>query len=145
MGGGFGPKGEMLLCDGQAIVDKLNNVFGDPTTQQYMDAKNNNAFGEIENRQGNYLALIGAYVSAGVDVDRGWAFYLKQLGKGTDGAKDIHDIAKTRDHALKHNVPMMTSLHNVSDTPHGGRHVKRHEGSSGADRSTVDSPFPLSP
>jgi hypothetical protein len=136
MGGG-------LVCDGQDIIDMLNAVFGDPTKQQYQDAKNNNIFDKVKNEPDNYRALIAAYVEAGVDVPARWGAYLRKLGQSPQGQHDIHKIAKTRDHALKHNLAMMTSMHDVTDLPHGGKHVNEHDGSGAADPSTIDSPFPL--
>jgi hypothetical protein len=137
MGGG-------LVCDGQDIIDKLNDVFGDPTKQQYKDAKSNNTFDKVKNGKDNYRALIAAYVEAGVDVPARWGAYLRKLGKSAQGQQDIYDIAQTRYKALKKgDVPMQTSNHGVTDMPHGGKHVKKHDGSGAADPSTIDSPFPL--
>ena len=137
MGGG-------LVCDGQDIIDKLNDVFGDPTKQQYKDAKSNNTFDKVKNGKDNYRALIAAYVEAGVDVPARWGAYLRKLGKSAQGQQDIYDIAQTRYKALKKgDVPMQTSNHGVTDMPHGGKHVKKHDGSGAADASTIDSPFPL--
>ncbi|HET7124259.1 MAG TPA: hypothetical protein VFI51_09110 [Bradyrhizobium sp.] len=137
MGGG-------LVCDGQDIIDKLNDVFGDPTKPQYNDAKSNNTFDKVKNGKDNYRALISAYVEAGVDVPARWGAYLRKLGKSAQGQQDIYDIAQTRHKPLKKGVvPMQTSKHGVTDMPHGGKHVKKHDGSGAADPSTIDSPFPL--
>jgi hypothetical protein len=137
MGGG-------LVCDGQDIIDKLNEVFGDPTKPQYQDAKSNNIFDKVKNGKDNYRALIAAYVEAGVDVPARWGAYLRKLGQSQQGQQDIHKIAQTRYKALKKgDVPMQTSKHGVTDMPHGGKHVKEHDGSGAADPSTIDSPFPL--
>ena len=134
MGGG-------LICDGQDIIDMLNNVFGDPTKQEYQDARNNNIFDKVKDEPDNYRALISAYVEAGVDVPSRWGAYLRKLGKSPQGQKDIFDIAQTRYNALtKGNVPMETSMHDVA---HGGKHVKKHDGSGPDDASEIDSPFPL--
>ena len=137
MGGGF-------VCDGQDIIDKLNETFGDPTSQQYQDAKNNNIFDTVKNQPNNYRALIAAYVEAGVDVPVRWGAYLRKLGQSPQGQQDIYEIAQTRYKALKKgDVPMETAKHDVTSVPHGGKHVKKHDGSGPHDASTIDSPFPL--
>ena len=133
MGGGF------TDCDGQDIIDLLNGTFGDPRDQKYITAKGLNPFGNIQNKKDNYRDLVMAYWTVGIDVSATWFAYLKDdLGKDP---KDIFEIAKARDHALKNNLPMTTSTHKKSDGSHGGKHVMKHDGSNEDDPTTINSPF----
>jgi hypothetical protein len=140
VGAGMLPK-----CEGQDVLAELDNVFSDPTRERYKYAKQNNIFDTVHSGQHNYRALIAAYTEAGVDVCARWAAYLRKLGAGAQGQQDIHEIAQTRYKALKSGVPMQTLIHDRSDGPHGGGHVKKHDGSGGHDPSTINSPFPLPP
>jgi hypothetical protein len=131
----------MISCNGQAVLNELDRVFGHPHSAPYQNAKNNNTFGAIQNVQDNYKDLIIAYLVAGVDVGTAewpaWCAYLKLLGtQGTQGPQNIYDIAQTRDNALSNNVGMLTSVHG------GGGPVHTHRG-SGSTQSTIDSPCPL--
>jgi hypothetical protein len=141
--GAFTETAAMNKCEGHDVLKELDAVFLDPASDRYQYAKKNNTFDKVENAQDNFRALISAYVEAGVDVCAAWGVYLRKLGRSAQGRQDIYDIAQTRYHALKHNVPMQTSVHSVSDAPHGGAHVKKHDGSGTHDPSQIDSPFPL--
>jgi hypothetical protein len=140
MGGSFTETGMMPKCDGQDVLKELDNVFLDPASDRYDYAKQNNIFDTVQNGPNNYRTLISAYSEAGVDVCARWGAYLRKLGAGAQGQQNIYDIAQTRYKALNMNVPMQTSVH---DVPHGGGHVKKHDGSGSHDPSTIDSPFPL--
>jgi hypothetical protein len=136
MGGGF-------TCDGGDIIQMLNDAFGDPTTSQYQFAKANNIFDTVPPGQNNYRALIAAYSEAGVKISPRWGAYLRQLGQSPQGQDDIHKIAQARYKALRADVPMETSKHQESDTPRGGKHVQKHDGTGHSDPSKIDSPYPL--
>jgi hypothetical protein len=142
MGSGLVETG-MNKCDGQDVLKELNAVFSDPASDRYDYAKQNNTFDAVLDVDDNYKALISAYVEAGVDVCARWGAYLRKLGRSAQGRKDILDIAQTRYNSLNQNVPMQTSFHDASDAPHGGKHVKKHDGSGAHDPSKVDAPFPL--
>ncbi len=141
MGGAFTANGVMPPCAGQDVLTELDNVFSDPTSDRYKYAKLNNIFDTVPNGNDNYRILISAYSEAGVDVCARWGAYLRKLGKNPQGQQDIYDIAQTRYKALRNGVSIKTTTHPVSDMPHGGAHVKKHDGSSTADPSTIDSPF----
>jgi hypothetical protein len=143
MGGGFTETGAMKPCDGQDVLSELDAVFSDPASDRYDYAKKNNTFDTVLDEEDNYKALILAYVEAGVDVCARWGAYLRKLGRKPQGQKDIFNIAQTRFNALNLNVPMKTTYHPVDDAPHGGGHVKKHDGSGSHDPSKIDSPFPL--
>jgi hypothetical protein len=138
MGGSLAASG-MNKCDGTDVLKELNDAFGDPNSDRYKYAQDNNNFGDdyVQNVAGNYKALTFAYLTAGVDVCARWAAYLRQLGTSPQGGpQSIYDIAQTRDYALKHDIAIQTL------PPHGGSHVHSHRG-SGATPSTIDAPFPL--
>jgi len=141
--GAFTEIGAMNKCEGHDVLRELDAVFLDPASERYHYAKQNNTFGRVENVEDNYRALISAYVEAGVDVCATWGAYLRKLGRSAQGRQDIYNIAQTRYHGLRQNVPIQTSVHSVSDAPHGGGHVKKHDGSGAHDPSMIDSPFPL--
>jgi hypothetical protein len=141
--GAFTETAGMNKCEGHDVLTELDAVFSDPASDRYQYAKKNNIFDTVENARDNFRALIAAYVEAGVDVCAAWGAYLRKLGRSAQGQQSIYDIAQTRYHALKHNVPMQLSVHSPSDAPHGGGHVKKHDGSGPHDPSTIDSPFPL--
>jgi hypothetical protein len=141
MGSGFDPKTKMLLCNGQLITAKLNQVFRNPGTRKYKQAQDSNTFGNIQNVEGNWKDLLIAYLYAGVDVGDefpAWVAYLEDLGKGatgTLGPQNIYNIAQTRNNALINNLGMETS------TRGGGGPVNTKPG-SGSQPSTIDSPCP---
>jgi hypothetical protein len=143
MGGGFTETGAMNICDGQDVLAELDSVFSDPASPRYDYARQNNTFDTVGSGRDNYRALIAAYVEAGVDVCAPWGAYLRKLSRSPQGQQDIHEIAQTRYEGLRRGLPMQTSVHPVSDTSHGGHHVKKHQGSGTHDPSTIDSPFPL--
>jgi hypothetical protein len=146
MGGGFTELAAgKVPCDGDDVRAELNDVFLDPTSPRYKYAKKHNSFASVEDVKDNYLLLIGAYSDAGVDVCAGWGAYLRRLGRNKQGRQDIVTIAETRDHALKHDLPMETvPFHDEGDATRGREHVKAKKGSTTDPKSTVDSPFPLS-
>ncbi len=133
MGGAF--TGAMNICDGHDVLKELNDAFGDPSSDRYKYAQDNNTFGDVQNVAGNYKVLTLAYLTAGVDVCARWAAYLRLLGTSAQGPQSIYDIGQTRYLALNQDVAMQTSVHS-------GRNVHAHHG-SGATPSTIDSPFPL--
>ena len=135
MGGAFIPKTGEILCDGQLVTAKLNQVFKNPGTRKYKQAQDNNTFGAIKDVEGNWKDLLIAYLSAGVDVGDefpAWVRYLQLLGAGatgTQGPKNIFLIAQTRYNALNSNVGMDTN------TRGGGGPVHTTP-------NTIDSPCP---
>jgi hypothetical protein len=144
MGGSFIGTG-MKKCDGDDVINTLNDAFEDPKSDSYKYAMKHNTFDSVLDEPGNYKALILAYVEAGVDVCARWGAYLRVLGGDADGQHDIFVIAQTRYKALTNDVigpvPMQTSKHDVTDKPHGGKRVQAHDGSGPKDPSTIDSPF----
>jgi hypothetical protein len=144
MGGaftGFSGSG-MNKCDGKDVLKELNDAFGDYTSDRYKYAVQNNFFDKVLDAPGNYRTLISAYVEAGVDVCARWGAYLRKLGADAEGQNDIYEIAQTRYKALiKGDVPMQTTSHDPGDMPHGGKRVKKHQGSGPKDAATIDSPY----
>jgi hypothetical protein len=129
MGAGFDRKTRMINCNGQAITNKLNQVFKNPGTPQYQYAQAHNDFGTIQNVQDNWKDLIIAYLVAGVDVGNewpAWCAYLKQLGADP---QNIYLIAQTRFNALNGNG-------GIDTTTHGGG------GPVHTTATTIDSPCP---
>jgi hypothetical protein len=142
MGGGLDERAA-IICDGDDVIVELNRVFGNPNSNRYRHAKNNNTFGDIKNAPGNYTDLIEAYRTAGLVVSPGWRRYLKLLGTVStpdpqQGPQNIYDIAQTRDHGLKNDLGMSTIIHE----PKEGGHVHTKPG-TGIDASVIDSPCPL--
>jgi hypothetical protein len=141
MGGSFNPKTKEILCNGQLVTAKLNQVFRNPGTPKYQRAKDNNTFGDIQNVEGNWKDLLIAYAVAGVDVGnewQAWCAYLKILGAGATGSQgpqNIYLIAQARYNALNSDVGMDTN------TRGGGGPVHTAPGSGGRP-STIDSPCP---
>lgn len=143
MGAGFDRRTRAIMCNGQTVTAKLNQVFGNPSTQAYQQAQANNTFGNIQNVQNNWKDLIIAYLVAGVDVGKefpAWVAYLEQLGAGatgTQGPLNIYLIAQARNAALTASPPQgMDTTTNSNGGP-----VHTHPG-SGANPSTIDSPCP---
>jgi hypothetical protein len=56
MGGGLDEQGFMIQCMGDDVLHRLNEVFGNPDSAEYKNAKKNNLFGKVENKPGNYNA-----------------------------------------------------------------------------------------
>jgi hypothetical protein len=143
MGGAFDETGQILICDGEDILNYLNNVFQDPNSAEFKYAKSHNTFGEIPNAKDNYKLLIDAYHAAGVKVSERWAAYLKLLGTvktegPQQGPTNIYEIAQTRYDGLINNKGMQTDVH----VPQHGGHVHTQRG-SGAQASMINSPCPL--
>jgi hypothetical protein len=130
-------------CEGEDVLQQLNDVFQNPNSDSYRKAKDHNIFGKVTNAPGNYTALIAAYVEAGLTVNARWGAYLRALGtvRAVDpqqGPQNIYDIAQFRDRCLKSGLGMRTVIHE----PHDGGHVHTKPG-TGIDPEVVDSPFPL--
>ena len=143
MGGAVDGQGNMIECMGDDVLRKLNEVFGDKDSAEYKKAKDNNLFGKVENKQGNYNDLIAAYHAAGVNIDDfgKWRLYLILLGKAvspTQGAQNIYDIAQVRFKALNANEGMSTIVH----VPINGGHVHTQPG-SGNQPHLINSPCPM--
>jgi hypothetical protein len=136
----------VIICDGDDVLNDLNDVFGDPSSDKFKHAKKQaEAFGNIANTAGNYNDLIRVYKAAGLTVSSGWAAYLRMLGtvsaEGPDqGPTNIWNIAQFRSDGLTNDLPMSTVVH----VPKHGGHVHTRRG-SGGNPSTVDSPCPLPP
>jgi hypothetical protein len=133
----------MLLCDGQAVTIRLNQVFRNPASRKYKQAQDSNTFGKILNVEGNWKDLLIAYLYAGVDVGDefpAWVAYLEALGAGatgTQGPQNIYDIAQARNTALTATPPQGME----TNTRGGGGGVHTRPG-SGANPTTIDSPCP---
>jgi hypothetical protein len=144
MGSGFDVRTRAILCDGQLVTAKLNQVFRNPGTRKYKQAQDNNTFGSIQNVEGNWKDLLIAYLVAGVDVGDefpAWVAYLQQLGAGatgTQGPQNIYDIAQARNTALTATPPMGMD----TNTRSGGGPVRTGKGTPGGLPSTIDSPCP---
>jgi hypothetical protein len=135
--------GDAPPCEGEDVLQQLNEFFQNPNSEKYRKAKENNTFGNVLNAPGNYTALIAAYVAAGLTVNPRWGSYLRMLGtvRAVDpqqGPKNIFDIAQFRDSCLKKGLGMRTMIHQ----PHHGGHVHIKPGTA-IDPEVVDSPFPL--
>jgi hypothetical protein len=143
MGAGFA-KTKMIVCTGQLVTNKLDQVFKDPGSSghpnpKYQFAKDNNTFDRVQqNVQDNWKDLLIAYVVAGVDVGNewpAWAAYLEALGTGPQGPQNIYLIAQTRWSALNGNQGVQTKTHG------GGGPVQKLP-ASGGNPITIDSPCP---
>jgi hypothetical protein len=118
---------EVPACLGNDVVDQLNEVFGNPDSDKYREAQAHNQFGTVGT---DYIVLIKAYESAGLNVSGRWRAYLKKLA--SIDLNNISDIAGFRDSHLKSGEGMTTTLHKPI---HGG-HVQ-------VDPGVINSPFPL--
>jgi hypothetical protein len=141
MGAGFDRKRMNYDCGGQLVTAKLNQVFRNPTSSKYKQARDHNTFGKIQNVQDNWKDLIIAYLVAGVDVGDefpAWVTYLEALGAGatgTQGPLNIYLIAQARYTALTGDVGMDTK------TNGNGGPVHTTPG-SGGNPTVIDSPCP---
>jgi hypothetical protein len=139
MGGAFDETGRMFICAGDDVLHQLNDVFSNSNSVKYRFARANNLFGLIPNEEGNWEALIIAYLFAGVDVSSNWARYLKRLGTAVpQGPQNIYDIAVARNNALNGGQGMSTVVHE----PTNGGHVRTGPG-AGVDLIIIDSPCPM--
>jgi hypothetical protein len=143
MGSGFDEHGRMAFCDGKDVLQKLNDVFGDPTSNAFKQAQAvKDQFAAITNSNNNYLALIGAYNAAGikVSVTDPWGKYLTLLGTAQpQGPQNIYDIAQFRYDGLNTGAGMETVVH----VPQHGGHVHTRRGLKPGAQNTVDSPCPM--
>jgi hypothetical protein len=142
MGSGAEETGD-IICNGDDVLVELNNVFEDPNSKRYKQAKAHNIFGGVNNAPGNYTELIDAYETAGLVVGPGWRRYFKLLGTvktegPQQGPQNIYDIAQMRYNGLMNDVGMATAVH----VPEHGGHVHTSHG-SGAQPSQISSPCPL--
>ena len=119
-------------CDGSDVLAELNDVFNNPNSARYKFAQRNNTFGRIQNVPGNYRTLIEAYETAGLTDINGWAAYLRRLGTGPTGPRNIYRIAQVRHKALTQGVATLTVTHEH------GRHVGTPDG-----LHVIDSPSPF--
>lgn len=147
MGAGFNPKTRVILCSGQQITNKLDQVFRNPGTPPYQQAQGvSSDFGDIVQNgavQNNWKDLLIAYLRAGVDVGNefpAWVEYLEQLGSGAGGPQNIVEIARLRYNSLTgdngNGIGMATST-----GPHG-QPVHTNPGSPGH-LATIVSPCPV--
>jgi hypothetical protein len=143
MGSGFDEQGHMLQCLGDDVLNKLNEVFGDPRSAAYKKAwENRDAFAAIENKPGNYNDLIKAYNAAGVNTKAlgNWEAYLRLLGSAQpQGPDNISAIAQFRYNGLNTGAPMETVVH----VPQHGGHVHTRPGLAPGASNTIDSPCPM--
>jgi hypothetical protein len=134
-----------IICTGDDVIIELNRYFGDPESDKYKHAQQNNIFGQVpEKDSDNYVQLIKAYETAGLKVSTGWKRYLKMLGKVSvpdagQGPLNIHTIAKFRKDNLLTSWPMKTDIH----TPEHGGHVHSNPGLEPGQGNSVSSPCPL--
>lgn len=138
----FNQYGKMVTCDGGDVLDMLNDVFGDPSSQKFARAAQaKDKFKEIlENDSNNWEKLRDAYKAAGVGVGSGWEAYLRLLGTtGSQGPTNIYNIAQIRYHGLDQGVVMKTIVHEPKD----GGHVHTQRGSKGGLHSQINSPCPI--
>jgi hypothetical protein len=136
-------EGSAPPCEGEDVLQQLNEFFQNPNSDKYRKAKDHNIFGKVTNVPGNYTALIAAYVEAGLTVNPRWGAYLRALGmvrsiNPEQGPQNIYDIAQFRDRCLKSGLGMRTIIHE----PHDGGHVHTKPG-TGIDPEVVDAPFPM--
>jgi hypothetical protein len=141
MGGGFDENGFMVSCEGKAVIDELNKVFGDPGSDRYKQAQAvKEKFGAIVSKKNNFNDLIDAYNAAGVTVDDGWRLYLTLLGRAQpQGPDNIYLIAQARYNGLKDGDMMETVVH----VPQHGGHVHTHRGTKAGLVTQIDSPCPM--
>jgi hypothetical protein len=133
--GGDPHGGEAPACLGNDVVDLLNDVFGDQSSDKYKYARGHNQFGGVGT---DYNMLIQAYETAfkDVKVNGRWAAYLRKLH--SIDPNNISTIASFRYNNLTSNAGMSTILH---EPVHGG-HVHTQPG-GGAAPAVINSPFPL--
>ena len=143
MGSAFDEQGSMTFCDGKDVLQKLNDVFGDPNSKAYQQAwAVRDQFAAVPNGANNYLALIAAYNAAGipVKVTDPWGYYLQLLGTAPpQGPDNISAIAQFRYDGLNTGAPMETVVH----VPKHGGHVRTRRGLAPGASNTVDSPCPM--
>lgn len=138
MGAGVDEKGRPRVCDGSDVCDKLDKVFGDPTSHLYTIAKGKKGdFLKISQGQGNYKTLHDLYIAVGVKDTDGWEDYLSTLEPG-----DIKRLALARFEGLDRTKAMKTTTHD----PQKGEgdhhaHFKQKEDLS----YTIDAPFTPKP
>jgi hypothetical protein len=143
MGSAFDEQGRMAFCDGKDVLNKLNDVFGDPRSKSYQQAQAaKDQFAAVPNGTNNYLELIAAYNAAGVavSVSDPWGLYLQLLGTAQpQGPDNISAIAQFRYDGLNTGAGMETVVH---EPKHGG-HVRTRRGLAPGAQNTVDSPCPM--
>jgi hypothetical protein len=133
MGGDPHDPNDAEACLGNDVVKQLNDYFGDPKSPLYQTAQANNTFGGVGT---DYIALIKAYVTAGLNVNGRWQAYLRTLA--SIDPQNISAIAGFRDSNLKSGAAMNTIIH----LPEHGGHV-RTKPRQGVDPAEINSPFPL--
>ena len=90
-----------------SILDELDRVFKDPTTNAYDKARRNKDRFIITDHAGNWQELADAYKAAGVKEDPHWRDdYLKYLS-----STNIFTIAKARYDGLTAGVAMKVYVH----------------------------------
>ena len=135
MGGGGDPR-DLTLCNGDDVLEALDDVFGHPHSRKYRDAKAAalDLFAGVpygpNNWQDLYAAYEAAYAAAGVPLCQNWQTYLQTLSP-----ENIYIIAQARNQGLILGLAMSTITH---DPMHGGHGVKV---SSGLGSITIDSPY----
>jgi hypothetical protein len=142
MGGDFvEPGGTVMICEGSDVLQQLNDVFGDPTSSQYIQAqKKKDEFLKVKNEEKNAQCLIDAYKAVGLNVSRGWEIYLRRLGSvQPQGPQNIYDIAQFRYNGLTDGTVMLTIVH----VPQNGGHVHTQRGTEAGLHSQVSSPCPM--
>jgi hypothetical protein len=93
-----------------SILDELDRVFLDPTTNDYDKARRNKDSFIISDHAGNWQELYDAYKAAGVKDDQHWRdHYLQNLG-----STNIFTIAKARYDGLTAGVAMKVYVHPLS-------------------------------
>src|SRR3954463_3512427 len=90
-----------------SVLDELDRVFSDPTSNAYDKAQRNKDLFNIPDRADNWQELVAAYKAAGVKDNQHWNDdYLKKLT-----TKNIYVIAKARFDGLTAGMPMKVYIH----------------------------------
>jgi hypothetical protein len=132
------------ICFGADVMKELKAVFADPGTvkhpnARYVYAKQNHSFDQVEDKPGNYRALIAAYSDAGCEICARWGAYLRTLGQDAAGHHDIYLIAQARLEALQVNRPIWTDTHDPDGDPR--THVNKGDPKNTTAPTTIIAPF----
>jgi hypothetical protein len=115
------------------ILDELDRVFSNPSSNDYDRAQRVKHLFEIADSANNWRALVNAYRAAGVGDDQHWRDdYLRYLT-----TTNIYRIAKARLDGLTEGVAMKTYAH----PPATGRDVVVSRDTDGS--IIIDSPYPV--
>jgi hypothetical protein len=149
MGGGGDPEGDETPCAGEDVKGALEDVFGNPKSDKYQNAKKaaldkfaNVRYLVLGNWQDLYDAYTAAFKAAPRDMPLNWDKYLQALGtlKGPDGnlgPLNISTIANYRQQCLQKDIPMHITTHDpTQDGDHNVHPEPQKDGSI-----LIDSPW----